>query len=49
MVPHNEKAKEGVPVKKMTRTVCAASAVSVLIAVIIIIRCGAPPGALLVV
>lgn len=48
MVPHNEKAKEGVPVKKMTRTVCAASAVSVLIAVIII-RCGAPPGALLVV
>jgi hypothetical protein len=35
-------------VKKMTRTVCSASAVSVIIAVIII-RCGAPPGALLVV
>jgi len=48
MVSHNAEAKEGVPVKKMTRTVCSASAVSIIIAVIII-RCGAPPGALLVV
>lgn len=48
MVSHNAEAKEGVPVKKMISTVYASSAVSIIIAVIII-RCGAPPGALLVV
>jgi hypothetical protein len=48
MVPHDEDAKEGTGVNKMAVSVLSAKAVSIIIA-IIIIRCGAPPGALLVV
>ena len=48
MVSHDDDAKEGAQVKKTAVSILSAKAVSIIIA-IIIIRCGAPPGALLVV
>jgi hypothetical protein len=48
MVPHDDEAKEGTGVNKLAVSALTSSAISIIIA-IIIIRCGAPPGALLVV
>lgn len=47
MVSHNDDAREETTVKKITGTISTILAVSII--VVLIIRCGAPPGALLVV